>query len=121
MPLVVDEKYITEVTTLLERLRIEIGTFRSGHNGSGSGSDLNPTQTLDGVLIKAGSDAYQLGTQLEQRLSTQAKSLSDQMANRAMFINKFVANMHVFLRETDDTENFNTVKAQEFIPYLPKP
>jgi uncharacterized coiled-coil protein SlyX len=116
----VDEKYITEVTTLLDRLRVEIAPLRSGHNGSGSGNDLNPTQTLDGLLIKAGSDAYQLGTQLEQRLSTQAKSLSDQMANRAMFVNKFVANMRIFLQETDDTENFNTVSAEKFIPYLPK-
>jgi hypothetical protein len=120
MALVVDEKYINEVTTLLDRLRIEIAPLRSGHNGSGHGNDFNPTQTLDGLLIKAGSDAYQLGTQLEQRLNTQAKSLSDQLANRAMYINKFVANMRVFLQETDDTENYNTVSAEKFIPYLPK-
>jgi uncharacterized coiled-coil protein SlyX len=120
MPLVVDEKYITAVTTLLDRLRTEIGPLRSGQNDSGHGNNFSPTQTLDGLLIKAGGDAYQLGTQLEQRLSTQAKSLSDQLTNRAMYISQFVANMRVFLQETDDTENYNTITADKFIPYLPK-
>jgi hypothetical protein len=120
MAIVVDEKYITEVTTLLDRLHNEIAPLRSGQNESGSGNNLSPTQHLEGLLIKAGGDAYQLGTQLEQRLSTQAKSLSDQMANRDMFINKFVANMHIFLQDTDNTENYNTVTAEKFLPYLPK-
>ena len=118
--LVVNEDYITQVNNLLGRLVPEIGELRSGRNFSGQGPDKTPTQILDNVLIKNGSDNYQLGTQLKQRLGTQLKSLSEQMSTRANFINQFVSNVKVFLAETDDTENYNTVKAGEFTPYLPK-
>ncbi|MEV0809435.1 hypothetical protein [Micromonospora sp. NPDC050200] len=118
--LVVNEDYITQVNNLLARFVPELGELRSGQNVSGQGPNKTPSQILDNILLKNGSDGYALGNQLKQRLGTQLKSLSEQLANRSVYLSQLNSNVNVFLSETDNTENYNTVKAGEFTPYLPK-
>ncbi|MEW2444536.1 hypothetical protein [Micromonospora marina] len=119
MPVVVNEAYITDVNNLLTTVRNEVPSARNGLNPSGSGPNEQPAQLLDTMRLLAGTDAYTLGAGLAARAAAQARALSEQFNNQGAYLGKFISNTQVFLRDTDDTENLNSMSAAEFAPYLP--